>query len=114
MAIVDLQTRRRGARAAAQQTPVRLAGSLSLILPAHNEEANIAIVVENALAALPRFTDDFEIIVVNDGSRDATGRIADELAHLHPALRVVHHDQNKGYGGALTSGFRTATRDYVM
>ena len=54
--------------------PVRLPGSLSLVLPAHNEEENIEIVVEQALAALPTYTDEFEIVVVNDGSRDKTPR----------------------------------------
>lgn len=89
-------------------------GSLSLVLPAHNEEANIGVVVGQALATLPRFTDEFEIVVVNDGSRDKTGQIADALAAVHPAVKVVHHPRNRGYGGALTSGFRAASGDYVM
>ncbi len=51
---------------------------LSVVIPAHNEEANIVFVVEDALATLPRFVDDFDIIVVNDGSRDATGPAREE------------------------------------
>ena len=94
--------------------PVRLPGSLSLVLPAHNEEANIRLVVERALEVLPRFADRFEIIVVEDGSRDATGRIADELVSSHPAVRAIHHKRNRGYGGALTSGFTASTGDYLM
>ena len=93
---------------------VRIPGSLSLVLPAHNEEANIGIVVAEALAVLPRFADEFEIIVVDDGSRDATGRIVDELARAHPPVRAVHHRVNRGYGAALTSGFKASTGDYVM
>ncbi len=93
---------------------VRIPGSLSLVLPAHNEEANIAIVVERALAVLPEFADEFEIIVVDDGSRDATGRIADELAAAAPPVKTVHHGRNRGYGAALTSGFAASTGDFVM
>ena len=99
---------------AASPPPVRLPGSLSLVLPAHNEEANIGPVVERALDVLPRFADRFEIIVVDDGSRDATGRLADALAATHPTVRAIHHKRNRGYGGALTSGFKASTGDYVM
>ena len=95
-------------------TVVRLPGSLSLVLPAHNEEANIGVVVRDALSVLPDFTDDFEIIVVNDGSRDETGPIVDELTAADGRVKVVHHPRNRGYGAALTSGFRAATGDFVM
>ncbi len=94
--------------------PVRFPGSLSVVLPAHNEEANIGIVVAEALTALPRFADEFEIIVVNDGSRDRTGEIVDELARQYPSVKVVHHPTNRGYGAALTSGFAASTGDSVM
>lgn len=93
---------------------VPMPGSLSLVLPAHNEEANIEIVVRHALDALPRYTDDFEIIVVNDGSRDHTGRIIDDLAQQDGRVRAVHHLVNRGYGGALKSGFSASTNDFVM
>jgi glycosyltransferase involved in cell wall biosynthesis len=87
---------------------------LSYFFPAHNEEANLAGLVEEALATLPGLADAFEIIVVNDGSRDATGRIADELAAAHPGVvRAVHHPTNLGYGAALRSGFRAAAHDHV-
>lgn len=93
----------------------RIPGSLSLVLPAHNEEANIGIVVQQALDVLPHYVDTFEIIVVNDGSKDATPVIADTLAATHPEqVRVVHHPVNRGYGAALTSGFRAATGDFIM
>jgi glycosyltransferase involved in cell wall biosynthesis len=87
---------------------------LSLILPAHNEEANLSYVVQEALRVLPTAFRDFEIIIVDDGSRDRTPEIADRLAAEEPRVRVVHHPRNRGYGAALTSGFSVATGDYWM
>ena len=82
---------------------------LSFFFPAHNEEANLEAMVEEALGALPALAERFEIIAVDDGSRDRTAAIADDLAKRHPGLfRVVHHPTNLGYGAALRSGFRAA------
>jgi glycosyltransferase involved in cell wall biosynthesis len=92
----------------------RIPGSLSLILPAYNEEANIEAVVRDALATLPDFTDEFEIIVVNDGSQDRTGDIVARLASEDARVRTVRHQRNRGYGAALTSGFRASRGDFVM
>lgn len=92
----------------------RLPGSLSLVLPAHNEEENIRIVVEEALRVLPQYTDTFEVIPVNDGSRDATGEILQQLAAEDDRVRPVSYTVNKGYGGALVSGFKATRHDYVM
>ena len=90
-------------------------GKLSLVLPAHNEEANLRPVVERAVEVLPQQCQDWEVIVVNDGSRDRTGEIAAELALAHPErVRVVTHPRNRGYGAALTSGFEAATGDHLM
>ena len=87
---------------------------LSYFFPAHNEEANLEGLVEEALATLPTLADAWEIVIVNDGSRDATGRIADELTAAHPGVvRAVHHDTNRGYGAALLSGFQAARHDHV-
>ena len=87
---------------------------LSYFFPAHNEEANLRGLVGEALGTLPGLADTFEIIIVNDGSRDATGRIADELSAVHPGVvRAVHHPTNLGYGAALRSGFRAATHEHV-
>ena len=87
---------------------------LSYFFPAHNEEANLRGLVEEALETLPGLAETFEIIVVDDGSRDATGAIADELVAQHPSLvRAVHHPTNLGYGAALLSGFRAARHDLV-
>jgi glycosyltransferase involved in cell wall biosynthesis len=96
------------------QSAVKLPGSLSLVLPAHNEEENIRVVVEQALEVLPKFTSQFEIIVVNDGSRDHTAEIIDDLAANDSRVRAIHHKRNKGYGGALTTGFQATTCDFVM
>jgi glycosyltransferase involved in cell wall biosynthesis len=87
---------------------------LSYFFPAHNEEANVRELVAEALETLPTLAEVFEIIVVDDGSRDATGAIADELAAANPAVvRAVHHPTNLGYGAALLSGFRAAGHELV-
>ena len=87
---------------------------LSYFFPAHNEEANLAGLVEEALATLPRLAETFEIIAVDDGSRDRTPTIADELAAAHPdVVRAVHHPVNLGYGAALRSGFGAARYELV-
>jgi glycosyltransferase involved in cell wall biosynthesis len=88
--------------------PARVA-RLSYFFPAHNEEANLEGLVEEALETLPTLAETFEIIAVDDGSRDRTGEIADRLAAAHPGVvRVVHHPVNRGYGGALRSGFEAS------
>jgi glycosyltransferase involved in cell wall biosynthesis len=80
--------------------------SLSVVLPAYNEKENICAVVEHTLEALPRLVDDFEIIVVDDGSTDGTSEVlTDLLAEHHPKLRVVRHRVNRGYGAAIRTGF---------
>jgi glycosyltransferase involved in cell wall biosynthesis len=107
-------SRTNGAKQPASAPVTRIPGSLSLVLPAHNEAENIRQVVNRALAVLPAYTDTFEIIVVNDGSRDTTGAIIDEMSAAEPRLRPVHHPRNLGYGAALTSGFAASTGDYVM
>jgi glycosyltransferase involved in cell wall biosynthesis len=87
---------------------------LSYFFPAHNEEPNLAPLVEEALATLPAIAETWEIIVVDDGSRDATPQIADELTAAHPGLvRAVHHPVNRGYGSALRSGLAAARYDLV-
>jgi glycosyltransferase involved in cell wall biosynthesis len=87
---------------------------LSYFFPAHNEEANLRGLVAEALETLPAIAEVFEIVIVDDGSRDATGQIADELAVANPELvRVVHHPTNLGYGSALLSGFQAARHEFV-
>ncbi len=87
---------------------------LTYFFPAHNEEANLEGLVAEALATLPALAGEFEIIIVNDGSRDGTQRIADELTAAHPGIvRAVHHPTNLGYGAALRSGFAAARHDVI-
>ncbi|HEY7036742.1 MAG TPA: glycosyltransferase family 2 protein [Thermomicrobiales bacterium] len=92
----------------------RIPGSLSLVLPVHNEEENIGIVIERALEVLPVYAPDFEIVPVNDGSRDNSPAILAEFAAVHPQVKPVTHRVNRGYGAALTSGFHAASGDFVM
>jgi glycosyltransferase involved in cell wall biosynthesis len=84
-----------------------------MFFPAYNDAGTIASLVIQAQEAIRQLTPDFEVIVVNDGSRDQTGQIADELARTYPNVRVIHHLGNRGYGGALRSGFAAATKDLI-
>jgi glycosyltransferase involved in cell wall biosynthesis len=93
--------------------PARLDG-LSFFFPALNEEDNIAPIVDEALAVLPRFADELEVTVVDDGSSDRTGAIADELAAKDGRVRVIHHGTRRGYGGAVRSGLRSATKPWIF
>jgi glycosyltransferase involved in cell wall biosynthesis len=78
---------------------------LSVFFPAYNEEANIQKTVLEAKKVLETIADKWEVIIVDDGSRDKTGEIADKLAYDDKRIRVIHHSPNKGYGEALKSGF---------
>src|SRR5918994_2189346 len=87
---------------------------LSVFFPAYNDSGTIASLVITALRTARRLTPDFEIIIVDDGSADRTAEIADELVRTYPEVRVIHHERNRGYGGALRSGFAAATRELVF
>jgi glycosyltransferase involved in cell wall biosynthesis len=87
---------------------------LSYFFPAHDEEANIEGLVAEALDSLPGIAETFEVIAVNDGSRDRTQALADELTAAHPGVvRAVHHPTNLGYGAALRSGFAASRYELV-
>jgi glycosyltransferase involved in cell wall biosynthesis len=88
---------------------------LSVFFPAYNDSGTIASLVIRAVQVAGTLTPDYEVIVINDGSSDATPLILDELARLYPQhVRIVHHPQNRGYGGALRSGFATAAKEFVF
>lgn len=88
--------------------------SLTIFFPFYNEEANIERVVGSALKAAPAFADKFEIIMVNDGSKDRTGELADKLEQQHPECRAAHNRPNQGYGGAVKRGFKEARMEYIF
>jgi glycosyltransferase involved in cell wall biosynthesis len=83
---------------------------ISVVLPAHNEEAVLASTLDACVAALGEIAPDYEIIVVDDGSADRTGEIAEEYAARNPHIRVVHNRPQRGYGGALIAGFNAMTK----
>ncbi len=88
--------------------------SLSVFFPVFNEEENIKSVVESALELLPSITKYYEIIIVDDGSRDKTGQIADLLSRQYKEISVIHHFSNCGYGAALQTGFRAIKNDLIF
>lgn len=88
--------------------------SISAVFPAYNDGGTIASMVLTALIALHQVTDDFEVIVTNDGSGDYTLDVLREMERHIPNLRVIHHPQNLGYGAALRTGFNAATKDWVF
>ena len=87
---------------------------LSVFFPAYNDSGTIGSLVIAAHHAAQQLTPDFEILIINDGSADSTAEIADELARTYKEVRVVHHVKNRGYGGALRSGFAEARKDLVF
>lgn len=86
---------------------------LSVFFPAHNEAANVRAVTEAILSVLPQVADRYEVLIVDDGSADATPTIADELRDANPNVRVIHHATNRGYGGALRTGFYNCRYDLI-
>ncbi len=88
--------------------------SLSIVIPAYNEEANIVAAVEEVSRVAQTLNLDYEIILVNDGSRDRTGEMArNDLTPRIPNFRLVEHFPNRGYGGALKAGFAAATKELI-
>jgi glycosyltransferase involved in cell wall biosynthesis len=96
------------------EDPPQKCASLTVILPAFNEEQNIRTLIELARRVLPDLAKTWEIIVVDDGSRDATGTICDELAAAHRQVHTIHHSTNRGYGAALKSGIIAAKHDLIF
>lgn len=88
--------------------------SISVFFPCYNEQENVGRTTEKAIVVLEKLNADFEVIIVDDGSSDDTGRIAAELADKDDRVRVVHHPRNLGYGAALQSGFEAATKELVF
>jgi glycosyltransferase involved in cell wall biosynthesis len=89
--------------------------SITAFFPAYNDGGTIASMVIVALRTLPLVTDDYEVVVVNDGSGDYTQEVLDELARAYgPQVRIVRHERNRGYGGALRTGFAEARKEWIF
>ncbi|MBI4670248.1 MAG: glycosyltransferase family 2 protein [Chloroflexi bacterium] len=89
--------------------------SISIVIPAYNEEATIVSVMNEAQTVLQSLTRDYEVLVVDDGSTDRTGALADDVARRDPAhVRVIHHDGNKGFAGAIKTCYGNASQDWVF
>ena len=91
----------------------RLSG-VSFFFPARNEELNVAPMVARALEVLPKYAERVEVTVVDDGSTDHTGELADALATTDPRVKVIHHRPGRGYGGAVRAGLMSATQPFVF
>lgn len=89
-------------------------GSISAFFPCYNDSATLKGLIEKALSVLAELTDDYEVIVVDDGSADSSSEVIDALAASYRKVRVVRHDRNRGYGAALRSGIKTSSKDWVF
>ncbi len=87
---------------------------ITVVLPAYNEEANVPRMVAAVIDTMQKVGDDYEVIVVDDGSKDRTAEVTRELAARFPTVRLVKHDGNQGYGAAVHTGFYSATKDLVF
>ncbi len=89
--------------------------ALSVFFPAYNDAPSLPHLIRKTFDVLREHVEDFEVIVVNDGSQDNTAEVLEQMRlEFAPHLRVKTHEQNRGYGGALRTGFASATRDYVF
>ena len=88
--------------------------SLSIFFPCYNDKGTIATLVWEAKAVAEKLTDDFEVIVIDDGSSDGSRELLLELQKDFPELKLVFHEKNRGYGGALRSGFKAASKNLVF
>lgn len=87
---------------------------ISVFFPCYNDEESIAVLVEDAFSILPTLTDRYEVVVIDDGSKDNSRKALEDLAKQHKDLRLIFHKKNKGYGGALRSGFQAAKYELVF
>ena len=88
--------------------------SLSVFIPCFNEDKNIGELLSKAIQFLPKVSSDYEIIVVDDGSSDATFQIAQKISKENPQVKIIRHEKNKGYGAALRSGFENSKKDHIF
>ena len=88
--------------------------SLSVFFPSHNEVDNIGPLVSKTVEVLDPLIADYEILIIDDGSTDGTPELADRLAERFPSVRAIHHDVNRGYGGAVKTGIASAAKDWIF
>lgn len=90
--------------------------SISIVLPAYNEEENIEKAIKSCISILEKISqgENYEVIVVDDGSKDKTGEIAEEIQENDANVKVIHHKKNKGYASALRTGFENAKFDLIF
>jgi len=88
--------------------------SISVFFPVFNDQGTIAALVKNALSVLPSFTEQYEVLLINDGSTDESAATANELARSSEHVRVIHHSRNQGYGAVLRTGFENTTGDLIF
>jgi glycosyltransferase involved in cell wall biosynthesis len=88
--------------------------SITAFFPAYNDGGTIPSMVLTALLTMRQVSDDYEVVVVNDGSADYTADVLEELATRYPELRVIHHPHNRGYGAALRTGFSAASKEWLF
>ncbi len=93
---------------------MKIVDKLSVFLPAYNEEGTLTKTVKNVNQVLRKIADDYEIIIINDGSQDKTGEIAAKLASENRKIKVVHHAHNRGYGAAFKSGVYTSRYPWIV
>jgi glycosyltransferase involved in cell wall biosynthesis len=92
----------------------RCAHSISAFFPAYNDVGSIGKIIHTMAWLLPKLTESYEVVVVNDGSVDGTGDLLRVLAREYPFLKVINHEVNRGYGAALITGFANCTKDLVF
>lgn len=88
--------------------------SITIVLPAYNEEKNIEKAVQASVDVLKELVSEYEVIVVDDGSKDRTGKLADDLADKNNNIKVIHHPENRGYGPSLKTGFSNARGELIF
>lgn len=88
--------------------------SLSVFYPAYNDSQSLPSLIRDTYKVLPKITNDYEVIIINDGSKDSTQKVAEGLQKKYKHLLLVNHKKNRGYGGALQTGFKKATKEWIF
>ena len=88
--------------------------SLSVFFPVYNEEANLEIILKQALKIVPKLATKYELLVINDGSTDASLEIVEKLQKQNPQVKLVSHQKNKGYGEVLKTGIKNSQCEWIF